>query len=223
MELSIARRFFILSLHPANGTIPSSDILFRLPLTGALLIEYLAAGEFSISQRRIVPSFRMNGDPLHDMIAEKISASQKARKISYWISILSNKSRFIKNNLILSLEKDRVIRVEYRKFLGLFSYRRYWMNNPGLRTSLIETLRGILLHGKEPGRDDLMFLAIIESSRSYKLLSRERGEARRMREKCKSLIAGNSFAPEISQAIREVQAAVATAVTVATITTHSSH
>lgn len=213
----------MLLLNPDTGSLPSSAVQFRFSLTGAFLMDYIRQGEITLNQKRIVPAFRTNTDPVHELFASRIGTASSPKKISLWISRLSNKSRFILNNLVLKLEKESIIRVEHRKFLGIFPYRRYFLNNPGKRLSIIENLRSILLHGRQPASDDLMLLALLETSGAYRKLSEEGRERRAMRKKNRELIKGNVAGTEISQAIREVQAAVAAAVTVAVVASHGSH
>ena len=165
----------------------------------------------------------MSADPVHSMIGDRITASSSQKRISYWVGRLTNKSRFMINNLTLILQQERVLTIEHKKFLGIFPYKRYWLIDKGIRSDLIETLRKILVHGRQPDKRELMLLGLIESSRSYKLLSRESGEARAMRKRNLELLKTEVAGAEINQAIREVQAAVAASVMVATMSSHASH
>jgi len=223
MEFSLAKQFLILALNPEKGRVSISSIHFRYTLTGSFLMDYLDNGEISISNKRIIPSFRMNTDAVHTMIGDRISASSRNRRISYWISRLTNKSRFMMNNLTLALQQERLLTIEHKKFLGIFPYKRYWLIDKGIRSGLIETMRGILIHGKQPDMREMMLLGLIEASRSYKLLSRESGEARRMRKRNLELLKGDIISTEINQAIREVQAAVAASVMAATMASSGAH
>jgi hypothetical protein len=223
MEFSFAKQFLILALNPDKGRITIDSIHFRYTLTGAFLMDYLDNGEISISNKRIIPSFRTSTDPVHSMIGERITASSKEKRISYWVGRLTNKSRFMLNNLALTLQQERILTIEYKKFLGIIPYKRYWLNDNGIRYGIIETMRGILIHGRQPEKKEMMFLGLIESSRSYKLLARERGEARAMRKRNLELLKTDVVGAEINQAIREVQSAVAASVMAATMASGGAH
>jgi hypothetical protein len=95
MNQSVAEQFVILALNPEKGRITISDTYFIYTLTGALIMEYFESGEIKIENKRIIPSFRKNGEDLHDTIADRITKSSKNRRISFWIGRLSNKSRYI--------------------------------------------------------------------------------------------------------------------------------
>ena len=186
-------------------------------------MDYYDQGEFTIENKRIVPSFKKNGEIVHDLFCERIMKSEKNRRISFWISRMTNKSRKIFRELINKLEKDRIIRKEQKKFLNIIPYYRYWFNDSSVRSDLIETLRGILLYGKQPGKKELMLLGLVETSKSYTLLSRESGESKLLRKKNTEFLKSDIISAEISLAMREVQAAIVASVTAATIAAHSSH
>ncbi len=223
MELSVAELFVIIALNPEKGRISISNIYFRYSLTGAIIMDYHDRGEIAMDNKRVVPAFRKNGELLHDLIAGSIMKSSKNRKISFWIGRLTNKSRLIFREVISSLEKRKIVRTEQRKFLNIFPYKRYWFINNSVRTDLIELLRGILLYGKHPGKKEIMLLGLIEASKAYSVLSREKGESKLLREKNSEFLKGDVMSGEISQAIREVQAAIVASVTVASMAAHSSH
>lgn len=186
-------------------------------------MEYHDRGDFITENKRIVPTFKKNGEPLHDFIADKIMQSGRNRRISFWISRLTNKSRMIFGTITSSLENKRIIRIEQKKFLNIFSYKRYWFIDNSIRTTLIENLRGILLYGKHPGKKEIMLLGIVEASRAYKILSRESGESKILRKKNTEIMKGDMISTEINQAIKEIQAAIVASVTAATMAAHSSH
>jgi hypothetical protein len=68
-----------------------------------------------------------------------------------------------------------------------------------------------------------MLLGLVDASRAYRLISRERGEVKQMRRKNGELLKGDIMNSEINLAIKEVQAAIAASVTAATIAAHGSH
>jgi hypothetical protein len=223
MNIPVSKLFVILALNPEKGRVAIDNIHFRYSLTGALFMDYYEQGEFTVENKRIVPSFKKNGEVLHDLFADKIMNSGKNRRISIWINRLTHKSRLIFREIISSLEKENIIRIEQKKFLNLFPYKRYWFTDNRVRTNLIELLRGILLYGKQPGKKEIMLLGLIEASGAYRLLSRERGESKLLRKSNSKFLKGDIISSEISQVIREIQAGIIASVTAASVAAHSSH
>lgn len=178
-------------------------------------MDYNERGDFTTENKRIVPSFRKTGEILHDMIADQIMKSGRNRRISFWVGRLAHKSRLYFRATVSSLEKKGILRIEQKKFLNIFPYMRYWFTDNSVRNNTIETLRGILLYGKKVEKKEIMLLGLVEASRAYKLLSREKGEPKLLRRKNTEFLKGDIISSEISQSIREVQAAVIVSISAA--------
>lgn len=223
MERSVAELFVILALNPEKGRISIDRVHFSYSLTGAILMDYLAGEEFRVENKRVIPSLKINEDAIHTLFADRIMKSTRNRKISYWVMRLTRKSRFIFSEMTKSLEKQRIIQIEQKRFLNIFPYKRYWFVNKSIKEKLIEEIRDILVRGKQPDKKAIMLLGIIEASRAYRQISKDRAEARALRRKNTELLRGDIMSQEISQAIKEVQAAIVASVTAATAASHASH
>ncbi len=223
MEYSTANQFVILALNPEKGRLSLDRIHFRYSLTGAILLDYLDGDELRVEDKRVIPSLKINNDAIHALFAGKISKATRNRKISYWIRSLTNKSRFIFSELAKSLEEKGIIRIEHKKFLHIIPYKRYWFLNTSIRPDLIEKLRGILLYRKTPVKKELMLLSVIHSANAYSVLSRERGEKRMIRKKCAELLKSDFVSIEMSQTIKEVQSAIESSITAASIAANNGY
>jgi hypothetical protein len=223
METTIAKQFVILALHPDKGRIIIENIYFRYSLTGAVLMDFLDNGEISLSNNRLVSSFRKNGDPTHDMFAEKIERSSKPRRVSYWVRSLTSKSRFVFREIVNSLINKGIVRHERRLFLNIFPYNRYFITDRSIRNRIIEEIRDILLYDKPASRKQTMLIGIIKASGSYRLLAKEKEERKILRKKCDTFMQKDVMTSEIDRAIREVQAAIIASVTAASVAASSSH
>jgi hypothetical protein len=223
MDRSVAELFVILALNPEKGRVSIDKVHFSYSLTGAILMDCLAGEEFRVEEKRVIPSLKLNDDAIHTMFAERMMKSSRNRKISYWVMRLTRKSRFIFSEMVKSLEKQRIIQIEQKRFLNIFPYKRYWFVNKSTREKLVDEIRDILVRGKQPDKKDIMLLGIIEASRAYRQISKDRSEARELRKKNRELLRGDIMSSEISEAIKEVQAAIVASVTAAAAASHASH
>ena len=223
MEFNLTTQFLIISLHPEKGRIMIDSTHFRYTLTGAVLLDFLHNGEISLNKNRMVPSFRKNGDLLHDTFAELISGSSKPRRISFWVRRLTRKSRLIFRETINPLIDKSLIRHERRYFLNIIPYNRYFVRDISLRSAIIDEVRNVLLHNKTATSMQLMLLGLIKASGSFRLFAKEKGERRLLRKRCDELLKNDAMASEIDKAIREVQAAIIASVTAATVAASASH
>ena len=222
MNASLTDKFMILALHPEKGRISISRLHFRYSLTGSLFMQYLEQGEIAIENKRIIPLFRESGDALHNIIAGRITTSSGNKRITFWIKRFQLKSRLIFREMINLLEKKEILRREQKKLLNIIPYNRYWLIDKSLRIKLIEELRGALLYGKQPGLKEIMLLTLVETARAYKILSRERGEARLLRKKNIELLKVDISSPEIRQSVREIQTAVTKSIRDAIVASHTA-
>jgi len=223
MKQKVAELFVILALNPEKGRVAINDVHFRYSLTGAMIMDFLDQGEISIENKRIVPHFHNTVNQGHDFLADKIMKSKKNRRLSFWIKRFSYKNRFFFKSIIDSLEIDRIVSIEQKKFLNIIPYNKYWIKDRSVREKLIETLRGVLVYGKEPGKREIMLLGLVEASRAYPLLARERGESKLMRKRNSELLKGDIMSSEINEAIKEVHAAIISSVAASSAALHGSH
>jgi hypothetical protein len=215
MNNSIAEEFVILALNPDKGRVAIPGIHFRYSLSGAILMDYLAGEELRVEERRVIPSLKLNDEAIHILFSEMLKKSTRNRQVSYWVRRLAAKSRFIFGEITRSLEDRRTIQIEQKKFLNIIPYKRYWVVNKSVREKIIDQVRDILLRGREPEKKELMLLGLIETSGAYRLISRERGEARLLRKKNNVLLKSNVMSDEISQAIRQITKAITASATAA--------
>ena len=223
MENTVTTQFVILALHPDKGRIMINNIHFRYSLTGAVLLDFLDNGEISLSNNRLIPAFRKNGDPVHDMFAEKITKSSKPKRIGWWVRSLTRKNRFILRETVNPLINKGLLRHERRFFLNIIPYNRYFLTDRRLRTAIIDEIRDVLLHNKPATRKQSMMIGLIKASRSFQLLAKEKGERWSLRRKCNEFLQSDALSSEIDKAIREVQASIISSVTAATIAASASH
>lgn len=215
MDSPVTTQFVILSVHPDNGRIVISNMEFKYSLIGAVLMDFLDNGEVTISNRRLIPSFRRNGDPTHDMFAERIEGYNKPRRISRWVDSLSGKGWGVFRETINSLISKGIIRHEKRYFLKIFPYNRFFHTDGRTRERIIDEIRDVLLHDKTPTRKQTMLIGLINASGSHNILVKEKGERWMLRSRCKEFMKRDIMSSEIDLAIREIQTEVIASISAA--------
>jgi hypothetical protein len=130
---------------------------------------------------------------------------------------LAGKSRYIFRETVSSLEKDRILRIERKKFLNLVPYSRYWFIDKRLRINIIEELRGILLYSRKATAKQSMLLGLIKASEAHRLISKEKSELKSIRKKNTEFLKGDVLSSGIKQVIKETQAAIIASVVAASM------
>jgi hypothetical protein len=216
METTVTSKFIILSIHPDNGKIVIDNTHLKYSLIGAVLLDYLDNYEISIINKMLVPSFRKNGELVHDMFIEKIESYSRLRRVSRWVNSLSGKGWFVFRETVNSLINKGIIRHERRLFLKFFPYNRFFHAERGVRTGIIDEIREVLLNGKPATRKQIMLIALINASRSSNLLTKEGEKRWIIRKKCKEYMKADTMPSDIIKAIKEVQKAITDSITAAT-------
>lgn len=212
METTVTKQFIILSLHPEKGRIIVDQTHFRYSLTGAVIMDFLNQGEITVTDRRVSHSFRKNGDNVHDTIAEIMERPVNPKKISYWISRLSMKSRFVYRETAAYLVSRGILRHEKRYFLGIIPYNRYYQDDTRFRREIIEGLRNVLLRGSQSTKEQMMMIGLLTAARAHKLIAVEPGEKRTLRIKCKEFMKKEDLNQEVKQVIRDIQSAISASI-----------
>jgi hypothetical protein len=223
MEIPVTTQFMIYGLNPEKGRIVINKIHFRFSLTGALLMDLLFNGEISLKNNRLIPNLRKTGDPVHDMVAEKIERSSRPRRISFWLRSLSRKRRFVFREIINSMISTGLLRLETHRFLNIFPYNRYFLTDSRIRSGIVDDLRNVLLQGKPATTKQAMLIGLIFASRSHRLLAKEKGESRILRVRCRDFKQNDPMASEIDKTIREIQAAIFASTIAASAAASGSH
>lgn len=210
MHNSILKRFILFTLHPERGRIRTEYTRMRYCLIGAFLFDLLLKGEIKVEEKRLIPSIRRNGDPLHDTPADIIDRSPRPRKLSYWIYRLSWKSRFIMKQALLQLSSSAIVRHEKHYFLGFLSFNRYYLSDRRVQNDIIKEIREVLILNNVPSKEQMMMLSLIRASESEKILTDNREERKLFRRKIKEIT--GSYAGNSDSAIYEIQKAVMSAI-----------
>jgi hypothetical protein len=216
METSVTSQFIILALHPEKGRIMIDNLHFRYSLIGSVLMDFLEREEISLNNKRVVHSFRKTGEVVHDELSEIIGKQAKPRRINFWVHRLSRKSRFVFKETINSLINKGIIRHERRLFLNIIPYNRYFLTNRELRSGIVEGMRELFFYGRSATRRQIMLIGLINASRSWRILGKEKGERWMLRRKCREFMKSDAINSETDKAIREIQTSVISSISAAT-------
>lgn len=211
MEFPISENLFILSMKPDKGGFYNGRGHLRLPFTGAIFLDFYNNGELRLEDKKVIHECKTTGSTLHDSVAEILKSPKNFKRVSYWIRRLSMKFQFMFRETGSSLEKEMVVRVENRRFLGIIPWRQYYLKNKKIRMDLVEQLRAVLLHQREPEKDKIMLIAMVKDASLLRVISRDRHERKKMRARIKEITSDDEVVHSVTQAIRHIRASAAAA------------
>ncbi len=226
MNLNTTEKFLLIAQHPTKGKFIISDTHINYGIVGALLIEMTLDNKIIIEENKLIlKSHKSSKDPIVSEISKIIKNSKKPRKIKYWVSKLENKSRKYKWIFLNKLEKDRLIRIEKKKFLRLFSYRRCYLIERKTRDDMIKQLKEGVLYKKELCNENIVLLGLIQATGMHKIFTSDRRELKAIKKKLKVILKDAPIAGAVDKTLKEMQAAIigAMAVSIAATTVATSN
>lgn len=222
MKLTIVEKFMLIAQHPEKGRFIIPEIQLHHGIIGAMLIEMSFNEMINIEKDRLrLKNYKKSNDPIINEIALKIRKSKKPRRIKYWITTLAGKSRKYKWVILNGLVKNKLIRIENRKFLGLIPYRKHYLTESKTRNNLIQELKKSVLSRREISDENIVVLGLIEACKMHKVLTTDKSELKRIKKELKQIIKESPIAGTVDKTIKEVQAAIMVAMVASTVATTS--
>jgi golgi phosphoprotein 3 len=211
--LTLYEELYLLALDEDKGNIyPFVRKSLPYVLSGAILAELRLLGKVEASGklRLIALDATPTGDPFLDGVLEQISSSEKARKLTYWVSLLSEEPKKLRLSVGERLVEKNVLIQDEKRF-----YRRPVVAEGEFsapeKFQIKNLLRAIILSNGESDFRSLALLTIILSGDLLSLIFTEDEieNAKRMIHK-KVLAAAMEnplmqFIEEIDQAVSSVR------------------
>lgn len=224
MKLNTLNKFLLIAHHPEKGRFLISDVHINYGIIGAALLEMSLDGQLKIEENRLI--VLKSGNSENSIIAEiskEIRASKKTKKIRFWIAKLARKSRKYKWEILSDLEKNKLLRIEDKKFLGFIPYRRSYLVQSNTRRDLIHQLRKEALYGRDLSNDSMLILSLIEACKMHKIITSDKEELKRLKQALKEIIKNSPIADTVDKTIKQVQAAIVGAIVASSVAASASH
>jgi golgi phosphoprotein 3 len=207
--LSIPEELYLLAIDEDKGiVVKSANQALNYALAGAILAELTLQNIVTSNDkgRLELADTTRPGDIIFDSVLQKISSSEKSRRLSYWISEISAKPKKLRRRIEESLVGKGIIIREDDRFVGI-ALADESGSSATVKFQIKSSLRAGILAGQT---NDLRSLALLGLARSSKLLhliftaDEQRVSRRRIQEAVVREALGNSTA----QTIEEINAAV---------------
>lgn len=222
MRLNTLNKFLLIAQHPSKGRFLISDTHINYGIIGAALLEMSLDKQIKIEEDKLIIIKKEESDkPIISEILMEIRNSKKPRKIKYWLTKLARKSRKFKWIILTDLEKDKLLRIENRKFLGLIPYRKSYLIDGTTRENLIRQLRSNVLFRHDLNEDSILMLGLVEACKMHKILTSDREELKKLKKELKEIIKESPIADTVDKTIKQVQAAIIGAIVASTVVTSS--
>ncbi len=218
MKLNTLNKLLLIAHHPEKGRFITPSVYLQYGIIGAALLEMSLDGQIKIEDDKLILVKNIKyKNPIISEISTIISNSKKPRKIRYWITKLGRKYKKFKWIIITELEKERLLRIEEKRFLGLIPYRKTYLIETKTREQLISKLRDNILYRKDMSEDSILMLALIEACKMHKIITTDKIELKKIKKELKIIIKENPIAKTLDKTIQQVQAAIIGAIVASTV------
>ncbi|UCS94547.1 GPP34 family phosphoprotein [Echinicola marina] len=209
MDISIAKRFLLLAQHPEKGRMLISGIHLQFGLAGALLLQMSMEDKLNLKDELVyIKKGAMFNDPQLLQIAEMIQSSRKPRKMKYWIQKIGHKASRWRYHYYDQMAKERLIKVEKKKFLGLIPYTQTYLLNSQVRNKLIQDLKSEIFRKKNIAPENMAVLGLVEACKMHNVLSKEKNQLKTLKKDLQQLVKESPISTNVDKTISEVQAAI---------------
>jgi hypothetical protein len=163
----------------------------------------------------VVNNSMFGEDDLLNEGLERIQASGRHHKSTYWVSTFSGHIKKLEKRLAYHLVDAGVLRKEEKRFLGVVPYEAYPAQDASARFWIKQHLRSVVLGGEVLDVHTAMLLSLV---RACDLLGRvfTRDELKAARRKIEELTRGEVIGEAVQQAIEIIEAATIAAITAST-------
>jgi golgi phosphoprotein 3 len=217
--LTLPQELYLLALHEEKGRVPASlSTSLHYGLGGAILAELILQSRVGLDddRRAVVVNNNMFGeDDLLNEGLERIQASARHHKSTYWVRTFSDYTKKLEKRLVYRLVDEGVLRKEEKRFLGVVPYEAYPAQDASARYWIKQHLRSVVLGGAAPDAHTATLLSLV---RACDLLGRvfTRDELKTARRRIDELTSGEVIGEAVQEAIEIIEAATMAAIQAAT-------
>ena len=218
-DFTIAEKFLLLAHHPHKERFLLQSQHRTLGLIGSMLFDLSLEGKINVDTGRLIvkaPSTSLSA--IHNTILIELSKYKKPRKVKTWISKLSWYGRRNQREVLEMLKRKRIIRIERKRFLFI-NYSKTKIINPKPRVNLVSEIRDIVFKNKQANSEILIILGLIEACKMHKIVCKNSNETKVCKSKLKDIVKSDKISQGVQSVIKEMQAAILTAVAASTVVT----
>jgi Golgi phosphoprotein 3 (GPP34) len=215
VELILAESVLLLALDGVTGSAGSTPV--EPGLAGALLVDLGRLGALQPVGKELHPVEGVGIEhPVLAQAAAAIAASRRPRTAKSWVGRLPRELKPLTGTVARPLVERGILAERRVKTFGLFPSTRFLEVDPGPERMLRSRLGEVLLSGRAPQEQEALLLGLLEPLGLIDRLvtGHPRPQRREARKRVKEVATQGIVGSAVSQAMRDIQAAMMVAVIV---------
>ncbi len=174
MAQTSSAKFLILIQNPEKSNCLISDQMRNVGLIGSILMDLVNEKSIDIENGKIkAKTTKTKLSISHKQILGLISQSKRTKKIRTWISKFLSKSRQYQKQIFEQLETERLIRIEYKKFI-FFKYYKTRLIDRKIREQIIKEIRDVIFNNKQIDNNNTAIFGLIQACKMHKLVCNDK-------------------------------------------------
>ncbi len=164
--LTIPEEIYLLSIDEnGNQHLNFRNESFDIIIASSILMEMLLLHIIDSDEKYIFPdkTDKVN-DPLIDGVIDQIVEYNNSRRIEDWISTLSFQGQHFRDEIITSLVRKEVLKIENEQVFWFFSKRKYPMVGDEQLEEVQSRIRNLIFSSDLPGERDMVIVSILKNS-----------------------------------------------------------
>ena len=136
---------------------------FDIVIASAILMDLALRHQIDTDMENVIPDkLQTIGDPILDTVIEEIERYGKPLPIKDWIAELSIMGQFFRDEIITSLVAKKVLKIENKKVLWMFSKRVYPLVKDQEIKEVRARIRDMVFSDEIPEPKDIVILSILK-------------------------------------------------------------
>lgn len=160
-SLSIPEEILLLSLGETKGAIPDSK-KFEVVLSASILMDLALQNRLdSDLEKLILVKDTPTGDPVLDESIALMFKKQEDRDPAYWIAQIALRSREFVEFILANLTVKRIVTIERKKVLWLFTSRKFPLLNDGEIKEIRNRVHTLIFSDAIPDVKDIVLVSLL--------------------------------------------------------------
>ncbi len=164
--LTFSEELFLLTMSERKSSVAvSSAQALPAALVGAMLAELLMIGKIMLEdgEKVLIVSRSKTENECFNHILTKIQKAKKPKKLTYWIEILSTKSKKLEKSLVDSLIAKKVLKEKKKKLLWVIPFLDYSQADASAKFWRKRHIRAIILAGEKIDPQSAALLSLLKA------------------------------------------------------------
>jgi hypothetical protein len=210
--MELMERLMLAAINGKNNKLYTARTYIKYSLAGIAIIQLIEKNKLILDGEKIIlRDSTPTGNKIADEVLNTIALSSSPRKIGYWITALQTKVRNMDMKVVYALEDNGYIRMDEKRFLGLFPIKQFTITNEKEKTENIYNIKTALMGGIVPIDEDSAILVAIVHACGFikKFLTEE--EIKTVKERLKNISKQKYYSfksEETSKVLKAVSSAI---------------